>query len=221
MRIPYIVERNYNPDFILPNGIICEAKGYFKSADQRKHKLIKNSPEKDIRFVFQKLVSVFKGANSLAPNGVSDTASCMQKEKSPKNGLRRKTKMAKRKDTDYIIIHCSATPRLWMWVRRRLTNGIDSAAGEKSDTTLSSSDGDIQQGRELDEIGAHCRGLNSTSVGVCLVGGVNAEGEPESNFSDKQWASLEECIKDLLLPYPMRKSQVTTNTRQKLVPHLM
>lgn len=55
MRIPYIVERNYNPDFILPNGIICEAKGYFKSADQRKHKLIqKQHPEKDIRFVFQR-----------------------------------------------------------------------------------------------------------------------------------------------------------------------
>ena len=55
MRIPYIVERNYNPDFILPNGIICEAKGYFKSADQRKHKLIKKQqPDKDIRFVFQR-----------------------------------------------------------------------------------------------------------------------------------------------------------------------
>lgn len=55
LRIPYVVERNYNPDFILPNGIICEAKGYFKSADQRKHKLIKKQqPDKDIRFVFQK-----------------------------------------------------------------------------------------------------------------------------------------------------------------------
>lgn len=110
--------------------------------------------------------------------------------------------MAKRQDTDYIIIHCSATPpsmdvgakEIDKWHRQRGWRKI----GYHYVITR---DGDIQEGRELDEIGAHCRGLNSTSVGVCLVGGVNAEGEPESNFTSEQWASLEECIKDLLLPY--------------------
>lgn len=53
-RLPYIVERNYLPDFRLPSGVFVEAKGYFKSADQRKHKLLKEqSPHLEVRFVFQ------------------------------------------------------------------------------------------------------------------------------------------------------------------------
>ena len=44
----------YLPDFKLPNGIIVETKGRFVAADRKKHLLIKEqSPELDIRFVFQ------------------------------------------------------------------------------------------------------------------------------------------------------------------------
>ena len=43
----------YTPDFILPNGIIIEAKGEFDSADRKKHRLVKEQhPDLDIRFVF-------------------------------------------------------------------------------------------------------------------------------------------------------------------------
>ena len=56
--VSYIVERTYKPDFILENGIYIEAKGYFRSADQRKHRAIKNQhPDLDIRFVFLRLSS--------------------------------------------------------------------------------------------------------------------------------------------------------------------
>lgn len=50
----YQVDSKYTPDFILSNGIIVEAKGYFTPKDRGKHLLIKKQhPEKDIRFVFQ------------------------------------------------------------------------------------------------------------------------------------------------------------------------
>ena len=43
----------YHPDFELPNGVIIEAKGWFKTADRTKHLAIKyQHPDKDIRFVF-------------------------------------------------------------------------------------------------------------------------------------------------------------------------
>lgn len=43
----------YTPDFILPNGIIIETKGQFKTEDRHKHLLIKQQrPDLDIRFVF-------------------------------------------------------------------------------------------------------------------------------------------------------------------------
>ena len=47
----YMLE--YIPDFILPNGIIVEAKGWFDSTDRTKMLRVKRAnPEKDIRFIF-------------------------------------------------------------------------------------------------------------------------------------------------------------------------
>ena len=51
--LPYFVRGNYRPDFILPNGIIVEAKGYFDTRAQVKMKAVKlENPNLDIRFVF-------------------------------------------------------------------------------------------------------------------------------------------------------------------------
>jgi len=53
VRLPYIVEHKYIPDFILPNGIYIEGKGYFTSADRTKMLAVKlHHPELDIRFIF-------------------------------------------------------------------------------------------------------------------------------------------------------------------------
>ena len=44
---------NYLPDFVLPNGIIVEAKGYFDSRSRAKMIAVKkHNPNLDIRFVF-------------------------------------------------------------------------------------------------------------------------------------------------------------------------
>lgn len=43
-------------------------------------------------------------------------------------------------------------------------------------------DGEIEVGRTLDVVGAHCEGFNSRSVGTCLVG--------KKDFSVRQMASL-------------------------------
>lgn len=55
-KIPFIEpakSRTYTPDYLLPNGIIVETKGYFDSDDRTKHILVKaQHPELDIRFVF-------------------------------------------------------------------------------------------------------------------------------------------------------------------------
>lgn len=52
--IPYVIKGNYLADFVLPNGIIIEAKGYLDTAAKKKMRAVKTSnPELDIRFVFQ------------------------------------------------------------------------------------------------------------------------------------------------------------------------
>ena len=53
-KIAYTIPHNYYPDFILPNGVILECKGYWDSADRRKIKSVKEqNPDIDLRMVFQ------------------------------------------------------------------------------------------------------------------------------------------------------------------------
>tara|TARA_B110000003_G_C16479679_1_gene469057 strand:- start:288 stop:641 length:354 start_codon:yes stop_codon:yes gene_type:complete len=53
-KIPYVIQHNYTPDFLLANGIYLETKGYWDASDRRKIKAVKTlHPEIDLRMVFQ------------------------------------------------------------------------------------------------------------------------------------------------------------------------
>ena len=53
-KVPYVIEHVYTPDFILPNGVVLECKGYWDADDRRKIKAVKTlNPELDLRMVFQ------------------------------------------------------------------------------------------------------------------------------------------------------------------------
>ena len=53
-KIPYQIEHIYTPDFLLPNGIYLECKGYWEASDRRKIKAVKQQhPEINLRMVFQ------------------------------------------------------------------------------------------------------------------------------------------------------------------------
>ena len=54
LKLNYVVEATYTPDFVLPNGVMLEAKGWFRPDDRRKLLAVrKANPEADIRLVFQ------------------------------------------------------------------------------------------------------------------------------------------------------------------------
>ena len=51
--LTYLVKGDYFPDFVLPNGIIVEAKGYFDARARAKMIAVKkNNPALDIRMLF-------------------------------------------------------------------------------------------------------------------------------------------------------------------------
>lgn len=53
LKVPYVIKHTYNPDFMLDNGVIIEAKGYFRPGDVAKMRAVKaQNPDLDIRFVF-------------------------------------------------------------------------------------------------------------------------------------------------------------------------
>ncbi len=112
-----------------------------------------------------------------------------------------------RRRTDYIVIHCSATPpssdigadEIDEWHRKRGWSGIGYHAVIRRD-------GEIEFGRPFDDIGAHVKGQNYRSVGVCMVGGVDSKGKSENNYTEDQWESLIAIIDMLERAYPLAKT---------------
>jgi N-acetylmuramoyl-L-alanine amidase len=65
-------------------------------------------------------------------------------------------------------------------------------------------DGTVEPGRYRDDVGAHARGYNDRSVGICLIGGVTEKNvdKPENNFTEEQFTALKKLVADLLTVYP-------------------
>ena len=63
-------------------------------------------------------------------------------------------------------------------------------------------DGKVGKGREEKTIGAHTKSKNSTSIGVCYIGGLDQEKQPKDTLRGVQLGSMEQLLMDLLARYP-------------------
>ena len=65
-------------------------------------------------------------------------------------------------------------------------------------------DGAIKKGRDIDKSGAHCKGHNRNSIGVCYCGGVESDGKtPKDTRTEIQKESLLHVLKTLMAMYPL------------------
>lgn len=111
--------------------------------------------------------------------------------------------LTNRSSTDLIVVHCSATgPDADIGVeditRWHLQRGFDTVGYHY----VIRRNGTQERGRRESAIGAHVRGHNINSVGVCLAGGVDAQGKPENNFTAAQFATLQDLLDELASRYP-------------------
>lgn len=58
-------------------------------------------------------------------------------------------------------------------------------------------DGTVEPGRSLEQTGAHAYGHNRDTIGICLVGGVDARGKAANNFTRRQWRALTFLVRGL------------------------
>ena len=80
----------------------------------------------------------------------------------------------------YIVLHCSATKEgvpfgiedIDRWHRQRGFRKV----GYHYVIEI---DGEIRKGRDIAEIGAHVQGSNANSIGICYIGGLDADGNPK------------------------------------------
>lgn len=110
---------------------------------------------------------------------------------------------------DTIIIHCSDSPygdrdTIDRWHKSRgwtgigyhyvILNGYPDQESLRLKRPLFARDGELQVGRQEVEVGAHVRGKNVASIGVCLIG--------EYQFSSAQWETLVRLVAELRQRYP-------------------
>lgn len=63
-------------------------------------------------------------------------------------------------------------------------------------------DGTLEIGRPPMAVGAHAKGFNQVSVGICLIGGIDVMGDPDANFTRAQYNRLEKLLRALKQAYP-------------------
>jgi N-acetyl-anhydromuramyl-L-alanine amidase AmpD len=66
-------------------------------------------------------------------------------------------------------------------------------------------DGTVENGRDIDKIGAHVSGYNSHSIGIVYVGGLDANGKPKDTRNEAQKNALLNLLLDLRKLYPKAK----------------
>ena len=77
LSLPYTIKHLYTPDFVLPNGIVLETKGYWKPEDRRKiRQVVTENPHIDLRMVFQDPIKrLVRNPKQHMRNGAHDTTS--------------------------------------------------------------------------------------------------------------------------------------------------
>jgi len=109
------------------------------------------------------------------------------------------TRKQQMRTIDTIIVHCSATPPSMLDLDATIIRSWHIAKGWSDIGYHYVIDrfGTLENGRALSQTGAHARGYNATSVGICLVGGIDENDKPEANFTAKQYQTLCELVDEL------------------------
>ena len=108
-----------------------------------------------------------------------------------------------------ITIHCSATQNKQHintdMIRKWHTDRGFSDIGYHA---VILTDGTIERGRPLNIQGAHVYGYNKDNFGICMIGGVNEDGDSEMNFTVAQFESLDKLLIALTTNYPVTVNDI-------------
>ena len=92
---------------------------------------------------------------------------------------------------DKIILHCAATPE----GRDIKMETIKSWHVKGNVIEL---DGTIKEGRPMHRSGAHTKGHNTGSIGVCYIGGIDKNKNAKDTRTNAQRTAMDELIADLM-----------------------
>lgn len=108
------------------------------------------------------------------------------------------------RDISRIIIHCSYTyPSMDIGVEEiRRWHINENKWSDIGYHYVIRRNGVVEKGRDVEIPGAHVRGHNEDSIGVCLVGGKSRSPRPDCNYTPAQWSSLYKLVHELQGEFP-------------------
>lgn len=103
----------------------------------------------------------------------------------------------------YIIVHCSATRADRAYTAQQLERDhrARSMSGAGYHYYVERS-GVVHPMRPIERAGAHTRGYNRCSIGICYEGGLDAMGEPRDTRTKAQQQALQDLLLRLRQLYP-------------------
>jgi len=166
----------------------------------------------------EEAVILYQREHGLRPDGVvgpATLAKLLPAVTTSALGLKRSSRHIRE-----IIVHCTATPEgkdftvadITRWHKDRgfATIGYHYVVYR---------DGTIHNGRDVNISGAHCTNHNSISIGVCYVGGMDANNEkPKDTRTASQRMMLLKLLKELKALYPDAKIYGHRNFANKACP---
>lgn len=123
------------------------------------------------------------------------------------------------RNISFIVVHCSSSDNpdqdsLEAITYLHTANRKTKIKWGKYDTTgngwsdngyhyVITKDGTVHPARPIERPGAHCKGFNQSSIGICLTG--------EKDFTEEQFQALREVVKELISNFGL--------SRIDIVPH--
>ena len=107
------------------------------------------------------------------------------------------------REINKVIIHCADTPegRDVKTAEIRRWHTEERGWSDIGYHCVIELDGSVHSGRPEDISGAHCRGHNADSIGICYVGGADADGNPKDTRTEAQKSSMDKLVNELLDRY--------------------
>ena len=108
------------------------------------------------------------------------------------------------REIKWLVLHCSATKLSndFTVSKLRATHVNGNGWSDIGYHYYVTKDGKVHPCRPEDKVGAHVKGFNLKSIGICYEGGLLEDGTPADTRTAEQIRSLHFLLKDLIRKYP-------------------
>lgn len=108
-------------------------------------------------------------------------------------------------EIQFVTLHCAATPEGRAFKAADVTRWDIERFGQPSYHWVIELDGTVTQTLRENQRGAHVGGHNTGNLGICYVGGVDAEQHPKDTRTAAQKQAMKVLLREIIARHPAVK----------------